>query len=419
MSQKRYNNLIARSGSALVMVLWTFVLLIVITAVVAQTSRIDTRISAVTGDQLRCKWACRAGLEKAIGILNDDEQDSDCQDDLWCYNDEELVDIELDGCSYSVKVIDEASKININTANEKLLMYLPDMTEEIANAILDWRDSNDDIRTGSVEAGYYINLTPPYQIKNQPFGTIRELLRVKDVTEELLYGPEIEGQDIEQEGQDITVNEGWINYLTCYSLEYNKNAEDENRININKAKESNLRKSLDIRAAYAKWIVDNRKKGFKGIADLISSKSPDKASKSTANSKDAAPLDVQTVLDIADKIRISGDKMIFGKININTASKTVLTALLEGRDDIAEDIIAYRMGQLYGISSLGELTQVGSLKKDSIKKIIDSITVRSCIFTVRSTASANLTDTRRTIEAVVDRRESPALIVYYCEGAKY
>lgn len=398
------------------MVLWTFVLLVVITAVVAQSSRIDTRITAVTGDGLRCKWACRAGMEKAIGILNDDEQDSDCQDDLWCDNDEELLDIELDGCSYSVEVIDEASKININTANEKLLLYLPDMTEEIANAILDWRDGNDDIRNGSVEAGYYINLPHPYQIKNQPLGTIRELLRVKDVTEYLFYGTEIEN---EQQGQNITVNEGWINYLTCYSLEINKDAEGENRINVNNAREKKLKDELEIRTAYAKWIVDNRGNGFSAIGDLISNKSPDKASDSTANSNNAAPLDVQTVLDIADKIKISNYAMLFGKINLNTASKTVLTALLEGRDDIAEDIVAYRMGQLSGITSLSELTQISSLKKATIKKIIDSITVRSCIFMIRSQGSAHLTDTRRTIEAVVDRSQSPAVIVYYCEGAKY
>ena len=150
-----------RGGSSLVMVLWIFVLLTVITAVVAQTSRLDTRITANSGGRLRCKWACRAGMETAIGILTDDERESDSPGDLWAENPEELQDVELNGCTFSVVVTDEASKLNINILNQKMLMYLPDMTEDIANSIIDWRDKNDDPRPGSAEEGYYQNLPYP------------------------------------------------------------------------------------------------------------------------------------------------------------------------------------------------------------------------------------------------------------------
>ena len=422
-----------RGGSSLVMVLWIFVLLVVITVVVAQTSRVDTRITSVMTDQLRCKWACRAGLETAIAILNDDEPESDSLEDYWADNPDYLQDVELDGCSYSVAVTDESSKLNINNSNVKMLMYLPDMTEEIANAIVDWRDKDDEIRTGSAEAGYYLNMPHPYKIRNKGFRTIRELLRVKGVTEELFYGKEgngsgssefaesFEAEEGYQAGadEDLQVNEGWINYLTCYSLQKNERPDGTKRIDINKASEKKLVDELGIKQVYAKWIVENRKDGFKNLASLISNSSPDKPKNSSGNSKKGEPLDVKTVLDIADKVRLRNRKYVRGRVNVNTAGKIVLTALLRGNERAAEDIITYRESRISGIESLGELMDIESLKKNDIKKIIDSVSVRSDIYMVRSFARAELTDTSRHVEAVVDRKMSPALLVYFCQGARF
>ncbi|MBW8016817.1 MAG: hypothetical protein FVQ82_11570 [Planctomycetes bacterium] len=416
--RKYYDNLF-RGGSSLVMVLWIFVLLTVITAVVAQTSRLDTRISAVAGDKLRCKWAARAGMETAIGILNDDEPISDGLGDLWSDNPEDLEQIELDGCSFSVKVTDEASKLNINVLNKKMLMYLPDMTEEIANSILDWRDKNDDERTGSAEGGYYLNIPYPYQIKNKGLSTIRELLRVKGVTEELFYGPQNRDTFAETADDNVIYNEGWINYLTCYSRELNKDAEGNNRVDINKASEKVLMQKLQLNQSYAKWIVQNRKKGFKSLGDLISSSSPAKPKSSSGNSKNAVPLDIQTVLGIVEKVTIANKKTVHGKININTASKVVLITLFSGKEQIVDDIIAYRLSQLNGIETFEQLAEISSLKKNILKKTLDMICLRSSIYTIRSTATANLTNTVIQTEAVVDRDKSPVQIIYFCQGAKF
>lgn len=403
------------------MVLWIFVLLTVITAVVAQTSRLDTRISAVSGDRLRCKWACRAGMETAIGILNDDEPESDSLGDLWADNPEDLVDVELEGCTFTVKVIDEASKFNINIMNKNMLMYLPDMTEEIANSIIDWRDKNDEERPGSAESGYYMNLPYPYQIKNRGFSTIRELLRVKDVTEELFYGPQNEEDTFEDTLDDnLVYNEGWINYLTCYSRELNKDPEGNRRIDINKAPENRLVRDLELSQSNAKWIVQKRGKGFKTLGELIDaagSKAPN--SKKNEKSNQAVPLDLNTALGLIDKITISNKKVVFGKVNINTASKIVLMILFSGNEQIADDIIAYRESQLNGIETFEQLADISSLNKETLKKTIDLIGLRSSIYTIRTTATANFTKTTVNTEAVVDRDRSPVQIIYFCQGARY
>lgn len=85
-------------------------------------------------------------------------------------------------------VVDEAAKLNINTATYDMLMALPNMTDDVAAAIIDWRDDNDTVYGGGAESDYYLSLPEPYHCKNAPFETIEELLLVRNVTRELLYG---------------------------------------------------------------------------------------------------------------------------------------------------------------------------------------------------------------------------------------
>ena len=404
-------------GLVLVGVMWVIVLLTVIMTTVAHTSRLDTRISLASAEQMRCKWGSRAGVETAIAVLNDDfaTNYSDSFDDLWASNPVDFNDVPLDGCSFTVEVIDEAGKLNINTATEKQLMQLPNMTEEIADSILDWRDEDDDIREGGAEAGYYVNQPYGYLIRNGNFKTMRELLLVKGVMPVLLYGGS--GDEI------VEASAGWIHYLTCSSYEKNEDAEGGSRININKANENRLRRALDINRSYAKWIVDNRKNGFKGIGELISNNSPTKPNKDSnvdrGDSVQAEPLDMETFFKIADKITVTDEELIPGKVNVNTAPAVVLLALFEGNEKVVEDIITTRNSLADGLTDIGELGQVKSFTKNVAKNFIDRLTTRSSVFTIHSTAQAYATEAVRKVEAVVDRDKSPAQILYWRAGADY
>ena len=179
-----------------------------------------------------------------------------------------------------------------------------------------------------------------------------------------------------------------------------------------------MRRRLDIPSAYAKWIVQNRKKGFKKLSDLISKNSPKTAKKDIGKSDKAEPLDIQTIFEIADKITITNDKMILGKVNINTAPEKVLYALLEGNETLAETILSQRIGIEGGFSSMADLADIASADNNSLKKLIDNVTTSSDVFMVRVTAISFQTSAENTIEAVVDRNESPARLLYYCTGVK-
>lgn len=104
-------------------------------------------------------------------------------------------------------------------------------------------------------------------------------------------------------------------------------------------------------------------------------------------------------------------------MNINTASLSVLTALLEGRQEVAEDIIAHRESLMDGIVSIADLKDISSIDLDLAKKFIDYVTTRSSVYTIQVKAMATTTGATYETLAVVDRARTPAQVLYYREGA--
>lgn len=145
---------------------------------------------------------------------------------------------------------DESTKLNLNilpyldlvqeNAGRDLLMGLPNMDESIADAIIDWLDPDDEQRDYGAESGYYSNMSPAYQCKNGPMDSLDELLLVRDITPQLLFGLDINRNGIldpdendQATNLDSDMSLGWANYLTLYSKETNLTADGLPRININ------------------------------------------------------------------------------------------------------------------------------------------------------------------------------------------
>lgn len=154
-----------------------------------------------------------------------------------------------------IGLTDESSKLNLNTATEAQLSILVTAAagdnqefdiEEIVSAILDWRDSDNNSRgkTGDTEAQYYRTLDRPYHIKNGPFDTVEELLLVKGVTGQLLYGEDFDRNGLlgvnEDDGdltfppdnEDNRLNKGLYAYLTVWSVEAQTSNDNRPRINL-------------------------------------------------------------------------------------------------------------------------------------------------------------------------------------------
>jgi DNA uptake protein ComE-like DNA-binding protein len=133
----------------------------------------------------------------------------------------------------------ESSKLNVNTllapgAEEQAqsrLLALPGMTVEIADAILDWLDADETPRTNGAEFESYQQLAAPYEPRNGPIADLDELLHVRGVTPELLYGVDQNrnyqvdatesprGLLIELDNTNGVLDRGWSAYLTVSSVE--------------------------------------------------------------------------------------------------------------------------------------------------------------------------------------------------------
>ncbi len=122
-----------------------------------------------------------------------------------------------------------------------LLLGLPGMTPEVADCILDFLDEDDEPREFGAESEFYLSLPDPYNAKNGPLDSVEELLLVKGVVPQMLFGADANRNGVidpaEQQnamiGNGTSVSLGWSAYLTVYSLENNKRADGTPRINVN------------------------------------------------------------------------------------------------------------------------------------------------------------------------------------------
>ena len=156
---------------------------------------------------------------------------------------------------YGFGVVDESSKLNLNTADLDTLLRLPNMTAELASAILDWRDPDAAYADGGgADNEYYLLQPEPYYCKSAPFETLDELLLVRGATRELLYGLDanrnevVDDEEARQQGLLTDFNGqmtcGLCKYLTVYSVEPNPTGRGplvRGRINVNTAPREVLR----------------------------------------------------------------------------------------------------------------------------------------------------------------------------------
>ncbi|HLQ46738.1 MAG TPA: hypothetical protein VK137_18485, partial [Planctomycetaceae bacterium] len=149
---------------------------------------------------------------------------------------------------------DESAKLNLNTLplgkqQRKLartrLLALPGMTRQTADAILDWMDSDDDPSEFGAETAYYAAQQPAYRPKQSRLECLDELLLVRGVTRELLYGEDANGNGVldanENDGSrsdppdnaDGLLQRGWLDFMTMVSAECNLRPDGSAKINVN------------------------------------------------------------------------------------------------------------------------------------------------------------------------------------------
>ena len=281
-------------GIALMAVLWVLVLLIALATEFAFSMKMEVNTTRNYKEDTESYYLSKAGLNMAMAELfkearfhsihpehgwiignvltasiankstsspgqeDPDTEESQGQDGL---GEEETVqdfdivnrtDIKLENGSITYTIRDENGKISVNSASkntlDKLLQFsgVEDKIERstISDSILDWIDTDKNHRLNGAEDDYYRTQNPPYYAKNGPIETIDELLKIRGMTEEILYGSE--------ESDDEDKKTGIANHLTIYKI---------STVNPNTASEEVLNILFEAKQA-SKILINRNTKGF-------------------------------------------------------------------------------------------------------------------------------------------------------------
>jgi len=262
-----------RQGTVLILVLVVVATLTLGAYTFSELMITEVQATSMYSRQAESRAFAESGIEMAASVIAAPESDAD---ELSYHNPERfqaqliregesergngyfslVAPVEASSSNGSVRfgLMDESSRINLNAIvdmelsdeeTRTLLIFLPGMTEEVADSILDYIDENDSQRTFGVESEYYEGLDPAYPAKNGPLETIDELLQVYGVTTELLYGEDANRNGVldpnENDGEasppfddaDGILNPGWAAFLTVQTKELNKRLDGDDRINVN------------------------------------------------------------------------------------------------------------------------------------------------------------------------------------------
>jgi general secretion pathway protein K len=211
------------SGMAVIMALSVVLLLVTAALELHINERNNMFNAAMLRDRTTLTEMAAAGIHLGMAMLIKDRLDSEAdslQED-WADGqtiDSMLAELPFDQGKIELKIIDELSKIQINSLvkfpegqqfNEQqrlmwvrfstALLNLDEIQEReedtdpltIIHSLKDWLDSGDDEAiTGlsGAESDYYESLDPPYECKNGPFDHLSEVRLVKGITPELFNG---------------------------------------------------------------------------------------------------------------------------------------------------------------------------------------------------------------------------------------
>jgi len=290
---------------------------------------------------------------------------------------------------------DESAKINLRWIlqmdiqqpgyGRMILMRLPGVNEEIADSILDWIDSSsDEPREFGAKDEYYTLLEPPYYTRNGIPDSLDELLNVRGVTPELLYGIDWNRNGIIDLGEpdeysldefnvsDGSLNLGLISYFTLDSRESLLTPDGLYKINVNLEDLEELRTLLEERFEdYPDWvdyIISYRQQssqqtqtsstqtsGGSGLGSIVSGllTGSTGGTGTTANSDGTIKSLLEFVggqgspfPDDPDEMNEYGpilydnlttsDTPIIGRININQASRTVFEVFAPRDDELTD-----------------------------------------------------------------------------------
>ncbi|MCK9266411.1 type II secretion system protein GspK [bacterium] len=407
-----------KSGMVLIVALWIIVTLAGMVLVFGRKMKIELLISANRLAEAQVEWISQGALAYAAYLVENLDENAifltngfDCEavslggGYFWF-----LKQGEQDGLNYSFGLIDESSKLNLNTASFEMFLMLPQMTDELAASIVDWRNPDESSFEGGAKSEYYLLLNPPYQCKNGPFETVEELLLVKGCSMEILFGEDLNrngfldenendgAENIPNDNMDGILDRGIYDFTTVYSNQSNAPADQEAMVNINSANTAGLTELLsgilDANRLNTVMGIIRRGRPFENILDFYA----------------RTGLSLAEFRQISSELTVGGRGRREGLININTAPKEVIACLPGLEEADVYDLVEYRASS--DISNLEDISWVAEvLTSEKAAEIGGWLTTRSYQFSVDIVAVSGDGKAFKRFRAVLDKRFSPPQVL--------
>ncbi|HQL44066.1 MAG TPA: type II secretion system protein GspK, partial [Spirochaetota bacterium] len=210
---KQVSAVFSNKGYVLIIVLIIIAAIISISSEFLTLAQTNTKYLQSFTNRQKAYWVARSGINLAIELLEADKKGSvgnfisgdietdpniDSYKDIWALP---LPEIPLENGNIQIHIEDENSKINLSVLANEFVEQTPyyiitqrffinmGLPLDLADCILDWVDI-DDARSpyGAESSDYYQNLKKPYKAKNDALDSINELLLIKNITPLLFYG---------------------------------------------------------------------------------------------------------------------------------------------------------------------------------------------------------------------------------------
>jgi type II secretory pathway component PulK len=460
-----------------VIVIWA----VAIAAVIVGAAQVLAFRQAAMGREsiarVEARWAARAGIEETIAVLEYHTEEPDPTNARQMYKDlETCADGELATGTWEIRHVedgvevkgpqDEHAKLNINNIGRATLLELPGMTEDVAEAIIDWRDADDSEQLMGAEFEFYANRDLGYEPRNGSFRSIAELELVAGALPSLVRGEDgnLNGRldaneddgaltDPKDDGDGL-LDGGWSSALTARSAGSLIAASGEAKLNLKEATPEEMTERLGVTPEQAAALSTFAKgpsarlemliiqrlsalasptgqsagqgSGRSGQSGQSGRGSSGQSGRSSGRSgsgiggQQAAggvqDLDKTQLRRILQEASLDDPtKPIVGKVNLNTAPPSILRALLPDDPISADAIISQRGATSSGLLSIADLSGGNRITDEAIAAIAPYADTQSYVFTVTSRGRSTTTGLEVEITAVVDRSTLPARILEYRE----
>jgi len=403
-------------GTVLIVTMWVILVLASLVLVFAYSMRVEALASANRQCDLEADAVAAGALQFVLAILDGTDGSTDAlQDVVWegrrvggglfwlvhpnLENDEEP----------AFGLVDEASRINLNSASTDMLLKLPGMTAELADSIIDWRDEDAEVSPSGAESEYYLLQEEPYYCKDALFETVEEVLLVRGASTDLLYGEDANrngvldyneddaDQTLPDDNRNGTLDRGFLDYVTVYSTEPNLSADGQERVNVNDVDTQNLSELLGeaIQDDRLFMVLQNARRGrpYGSILEFYF----------------RSGMTLDEFARVADRLTSVDDEALVGLVNVNTAPREVLLCLPELDESDVDALLSRRLDTATDLSNIAWVAD--ALPEEKATAIGPYITTRSYQFSADILAVSGDGRAYRRCRAVIDARTSPPRVL--------